>query len=146
MEGGYELTWRYATHNVANTDGYGEMVIEQFFKGIADVFIQFTCKEWTTATLNAATRWDAMSATGADYFGPGTVGRAGSDVAKTLVLNATAATPAAATPASLTILYALIAESFDVRMLMDSRLRRLPVKLRILPYSDASVVKFFTTT
>lgn len=62
-----------------------------------------------------------------------------------MVLTATPNTPAAAAPASLTATASILAPNFDARLLFDSRLREVPVRLQLLPFSSTGI-RWFTIT
>ncbi len=146
MEGGYEISARHAAELINETDRYGAMVVDGIFRGIQDVAVQCNGLEWTAGLLLAAYPFGAaFPASGAGYLGPGVIGRLLSAVAGALILTATSGTPAAAAPATLTATYAIIHEGFDVRWMIDSKLRKLPIRLRILPYLD-TVIKHFAVT
>lgn len=145
MEGGYEISARVAKELINETDQYGQMTVDAIYRGIADVFIQGTSIEWLTGVVAAMTPYAAMTATGTTYFGPGTIAVLDSATAKVLVLTATASTPAASSPASMTATYTILAENFDVKWALDSKLRKMPLRFRVYPYLD-TVIKFFTAT
>jgi hypothetical protein len=76
----------------------------------------------------------------------GSIGRLGSVVGGSIVLVAAPGTPAAGTPAigqiiinALTAPNAILHEQYAAQMIFDSRLRKLPIKLRLLPYFDRVV-------
>lgn len=71
----------------------------------------------------------------------GTIGRLGSAVGGALYLAAAPLTPAVGVPAigqviinSLTARNAILADNFQANWLFDSRLRRIPIQMRLLPY------------
>lgn len=145
MEEGYTISWQYSAEGIENTDAYGDMFIDGIYRGIKGVFCQSDSIEYKTGSLLAVTPWGALAATGASTLAPGVIGRLMSDVAGVLIMTATAATPAASSPATLTATYAILAENFDVSLLFNSKLRKVPIRFRFLPYLD-TVIKFFTTT
>lgn len=81
-----------------------------------------------------------------DWGTPGVIGRTdvGSSIVQELVLTATAGTPAASSPASVTFPRAIVAEDVPIRIpLQSSAIRNYEITMRIYP--DSSGV-FFTTT
>lgn len=145
MREGYTVMWSLSVEPINNTDAYGDMWIDDISRGITDCFIECEGIEWKTGPLLAATPLEALSPTGSDYLAPGVIGRLGSDLAGATILTATTATPAASTPATLTATYSKLAENFPVRLLANSKLRTVPLKLRVYPYLD-SVIKFLVVT
>lgn len=142
-EDGWEVQWQYGMEPISPTDAYGQMYIDGIYQGIVGCWTQSTQIEWTTAIVGAVTPWNTWSAT-SGTLSPGVIGRLASDVAGTIVLTATASTPAATSPASLTATYCIISEDV-LRVLYSSRLRKLPGRWRVLPYLDTTI-KFLTTT
>jgi hypothetical protein len=145
MEGGYEISWAISMENIDNTDAYGDTVIDQVLRGM-NVFAQWNAKEYKAGPLAAATPLSTLPPTGTSSLKLGLIGRLATDVAATLVLSATAGTPAATSPASLTAAEAILAEGYDVRLLFDSRHRKVPVRMRLLPYTASTDTIFFSTT
>lgn len=145
QEQGYELSWQTVFEDVQESDAYGAMLIESIYRGVTNVGLMFTALEYKDATLAVATQYAPMLAAGARSFGPGTVGRRATDAAATVVLTATGGTPAAASPASLTAALVSIGPQ-AARLVLNSKLRKLPLQTRIYPYNDSGTVKFFTTT
>jgi hypothetical protein len=144
MEEGYQLQYRALASVINKSDAYGMTPIEAFHQGF-EVFIAGSAREWIAGVhkmLNPINGWTGGAG---GIFSNGTIGVAHTDRAGTLVLTATAGTPAAASPASLTAAYAMLAENFDVSMLFGPAERLMPWRLRIWPYSSSGI-KFFTTT
>jgi hypothetical protein len=144
MEEGYQIQYRALASLVNKTDAYGLTPIESFHQGF-ELYIAGTAREWITGVhrmLNPMNGWNGGSG---GVFSLGTIGTAYTDRAGTLVLTATAGTPAASSPSTLTAAYASLAENFDVSMLFGPAERLMPWRLRIWPYWSAGI-KFFTTT
>lgn len=144
-EDGYEISWRYGVEPIAKSDAHGDAFLDGIFRGIVDCFVQATLLEWKQGVLNALAPWSQVLVSGATYLGPGTIGRLMSDNAGTLVFSSTAGTPAVLSPASLTVGFAILAENQDVLMLLHSKLRKVPIRFRALPYADTAV-KYWTAT
>lgn len=104
------------------------------------VFLQFESMAYKAGSLTPFWPYGALGV-------PGVIGRLASAVALSTVLTATAGTPAAAAPATLTCLNSLLAPNSPARLLFNSKLRKVPVRLAALAYdSGSSVIKWFTTT
>ena len=124
-------------------DNEGQTVQDAVFQG-HNVFAEFTMMEYDDDRAR-------------DVFWPygtegvqGVMGRLDVQlpVAAHLMLTALAGTPAAGAtltdgPQSLTAEKAILAEDFPVRMLFAPALRDIPVRLRLYPYTESSVTKFY---
>lgn len=95
---------------------------------------------------DAAAVASAMWPYNATKWTMGVVGRTdvGSSLVKSLVLTAVAGTPAASTPATLTIPRAILQEGFPVELLFAPDLREVPLRFRAYP--DSSTGVFATET
>lgn len=146
-EDGYTLQAAHAAEVIDRSDAYGETPIELVHRGLKDVFLSFRCLEWKAGPLLAAFPYGAtaLAPSGATFLTPGVIGQLGSAIAGAVILTSTAATPAAAAPASLTATQAVVAENNPVEWKMDSTLRRFPLRLRLLPVLD-TVIKFWSAT
>ena len=142
---GWDLSWQYPVEAINSTDQYGMTWVDGVYQGVSDVFLQANGLEYKAGPLAAATPFATMTPTGASGLSLGTIGILVSGVAKALTLTATAGTPAAASPATLSATLAVWAENYPVHLLMNPKLRKFPIRMRILPYS-ATGIKFFTTT
>lgn len=143
---GYRLSIVHSMENIDDTDAYGAMLIDQVYRGI-NTTMDFITKEYKTQPLRALNPWSSTqyAATGATFFSPGVIAQLSSNTAGALILSSTAGTPAVITPATLTALYAIIHEGFDINWFYNSRLRKIPLKFRFLPYLD-TVIKIFSCT
>lgn len=137
-EEGYEMQWEPKAEMINRSDVYGDTMLDIIYRG-CDWFFQAEFKEYKAGPIAVAFPWAALGVLG-------TIGRLGSDVAETLVLTATAGTPAAATPASLTASKAILAPNSNPRAQFNSRLRTLPVRLVLFPTVVDTVLRSFTTT
>lgn len=147
IAGGYTATWNSQalgqaaagyrlSHEVfrrlVRGDTYAETPQDGIYRG-AEVSLAFTMIEYDAAGLqgikwpyNVSTKWTV-----------GTVGRAdvAGSLAKALVLTAVAGTPAAATPATLTLTLSILHENFPVEVLFAPDLREIPLRMRVYPSS-----------
>ncbi len=152
---GYELTLDSEMEDIGETDAWGQSVIDGVWRG-GNCFLQFVSIAYKAGSLAAFWPYGgAANAAGAigilvddTVSAPNKlpIGTLASSVAKALVLTAAAGTPAAAAPATLTATYALLAKNNNGRILFNSKLRDVPVRLRLYPYTVSSVTKFFATT
>lgn len=150
---GYALTIDSEWEEIGETDAWGQSVIDGVWRG-GNCFLQFTSVAYKTGSLQAF--WPF----GGPLAGPGVLGvlfdstqatplpiaQLASNIAKAFVLTATAGTPAAATPATLTATAALLARNNNGRIMLNSKLRDVPVRLRLYPFTSAGITRFFTTT
>ena len=152
---GYELQLDSEMEDISETDAYGLSVIDGIWRG-GNCFLQFTSTAYKPGSLEAF--WPF----GGPAEGPGVlgvlfdgtlhedinlpIGELASNVAKSMVLTASKGTPAASSPATLTGAYALLARGAGGRLLFNSKLREVPVRLRLYPYEDGQVLKFFATS
>lgn len=152
---GYELELDTDLDDIGETDGWGTTVIDGIWRG-GNCFLQFSSEEYKAGSLAAF--WPY----GGPLAGPGVlgilvdatqvtklpIGQLASNIALALVLTVVAGTPAAAAAAinTLTATFALLAKNFNGKLLMNSKLREVPVRLRCYPYTNTNVTKFFATT
>jgi hypothetical protein len=146
MEKGWEISCQVAKEMISETDKFGLMTVTGIYRGISDVTIQVNAVEWTQGLLNAAFPYAPLLVSGATYLGPGVIARDDNDVAGVLILSSTAGTPAAARPASMTASLTILHENSPVTWALNSTVRKLPLKLRVYPFDDGGVTKFFTAT
>ena len=119
-------------------DDFGETIQEQIYLG-ENVQCLFDLMEHAVA-LNVLIPYGVW----------GLIGQVGrQDVASTLagalVFTAIAGTPAALIPATLTATNAIIAANFDVDLLFSPRLREVPVRMQLLPFTSTGERHFSFT-
>ncbi len=142
---GYKLSFTPDWELVKDTDAYGANVIEAIWLGLSQVAVDWIGKEIKAGPYSVITQYGTMTTTGANTFTSGLVGRRGTDLAGSLIMSATASTPAAATPASMTFLYAQIHEGVNVDMVFGPRHRTIPIRVRIIA-NGTTVANYFTAT
>lgn len=117
-------------------DNAGDSVQDGVYRG-RDVFISFVCQEWDNAALHAA-----LNPYGADALPAGEMGVIGvlmTSKAQQIVLTPVAGTGAAGATVSaiaadtLTLPKCIIAENFPIRYQFAARLRKVPLRFRVLP-------------
>lgn len=100
---------------------HADMVLEQFdAAGVQNAF-------WPYVTGVGLTDWGAHGQVGRIHL------TSGSELAQALVLTAVAGTPAAGDPATLTAARAILAPGFEVHMIFQPRLRKVPLSFLFLP-------------
>ncbi len=144
-EEGWELSWQLAVQAINNSDAYGDMFIDGILRGLSQVFLQCDSLEAKAGSYLAVSPLLELAPAGATVLGPGVIGRLMSATAGITILTATAAAPAAAAPATLTATFSHLAENFDAKLLLHSKLRKVPIRLRCLAYLDTTI-KFVTMT
>jgi hypothetical protein len=149
--GGYTATW----NNLAcGQTAQGYRLSHQFFKRIitgdsmaeapqdavyrgAEMHIQFNLIEYAKAAIQTI-MWPYAA-----YLTMGVVGRLDVQqaIVKSLNLTAVAGTTAAFAqgPATLSLLYTILAEGFPVELLMAPDLKEVPIRMRIYPYEGTGV-------
>jgi len=143
---GYNIGLQHTLQNIDESDAYGRTLIEQIYQG-TNATIDFEPIEWLVQVLRALSPFQTtgMPVTGAGGSVLGTIGMLSSDRAGVLILSATAGTPAATAPASLTASYAIIHENFDARWTLGPNHRTIPLRFRLLPYSSTGIRHFSVT-
>lgn len=133
---GYRVSHQHFARLITG-DAFAKMTQDTILQGV-DMFIDYTLIEYNAAGALSAF-WPFKNT----IYDVGVIGRLGSAVGGTLILTAVANTPAAATPASLTLSTCILAEGFPVSILYGPDLREVPIKQRVLPNSSGV---FGTTT
>jgi hypothetical protein len=139
---GYELQQSVSKEMIDESDAYGQSAIDGIYRG-GNCFLQFVGKEYKAGAITPFWPYGALGVM-ATTAAP--ISRLDSNVAKAMVLSSTANTPAAAAPASLTASLAILAENADGRLLYNSKLRKVPVRLRCYPSLSSGTVTWFTQT
>jgi hypothetical protein len=135
---GFTLTTTMVAEPVEG-DIWGGSVVDLIYRG-GNMFMSWESIAFKPGVLLPYWPWNILGSMG-------TIGRLGSVVGGQLVMQAAPLTPAAGTPQigqvvinSLTAPNAILAENFGAELSFDSRLRRTPIRLRLLPYMDKVVV------
>lgn len=136
IEDGFELEEiKYA--EPIKGDNLGDSTQDYVDRG-KDVFINFVLEEvdlpGVYRTLNQNVNISSLGAMGA--FGQ--VGVLYSNLAGILTLTAVAGTTASAFPATLTANKAIVVPNFAMKRALASRLRKIPMRLQLLPYVISS--------
>lgn len=139
---GYRLTMTNSQQLIEESDTYGGSLIEMIYRG-GSMRIGFTALAYSSG-VNCLWPYGATLYTLATASAP--IGRLASDVALSFVMSATANTPAASTPASITATKAIIPAGFSTELLYDSRLREVPVQLQFIPTASGGTITWATAT
>ncbi len=136
---GFRLIESAKEQQINRTDAFAQTLIETVYQGV-DWSMAFTMIEYNAAAVSTIiTPWGTLGTVGL-------VGTLGSAQAKSLVLTATASTPAAASPATFTATLAKLSPNANVEINFTSAGREVPVRLDLLPSTISSVDKHFATT
>lgn len=144
---GYRLSLTPNLENISNTDAFADSVIDTVFRGLNGV-LDFTCLEWKGGPLRALNQFSATPflPTGNNQFGIGVLGQIGSNSQSAIILSSTTGTPAEIAPATITFPQVSFHEGFDFGWMFNTRLRKLPMRFRMLPYVVATNLKTFTVS
>jgi len=144
IAGGYTATWNSLAlgqtadgYRLSTGDLYGETPQDAVIRG-ADLVVAMRLIEYSAAAIQtlkwpiSTTKWTVES-----------IGflAVASSLAKELVLTAVSGTPAASTPASLTVTKSMLHENFPVEVLFAPDLREVPLRLRAYPVSGVFAVE-----
>lgn len=138
---GIRLSVESKLEMIASSDAYGDSAIDGVYRG-GDVFLTYTSKAYKAGSITPFWPWAAL---GQMSTAAAPIGRLATDVAKVSVLTATANTPAATSPATLTADKTILAMG-GAELLYHSKLRQVPIRLQCYPYLSSSNVVWFTTT
>jgi hypothetical protein len=118
-------------------DNFAQAPQNAVYQG-AECFVQWTLIEYNAAKVLALLF--PYAATPGTYLDMGVIGRLDvldvaltNNISQQLILTALAGTPAAASPATITLPLTVLAEGFPVEILMAPALREVPIRLRVYP-------------
>jgi hypothetical protein len=133
---GYNLTMESKVETIEESDSFGNSIIDWIYRG-GNCYIDFDCKSYKAGSTNPYWPYGALGAMGV-------IGRLASAIAVATVMTALTGTPAATAPATITTTLTLLAPNSPAKLLFNSKLRQVPVRLQVLPYdSGAGVIKWF---
>jgi hypothetical protein len=143
---GYELEVNPKEELINESDMYGLSTIDWVMRG-ADWFMQFESKEYKAGSLGCLLQpWGRSANMGLLANAALPISRLASDTALSFVLTDTDGTPAATKPATLTALKALLAPGYNAKVLFNSQLRHVPIRLQLLPFlTNGNTICFSTT-
>ena len=124
--------------DVVEGDLWGGSVVDIIYRG-GNMILEWDAIAFRAGSVVPFWPWGQLGTMG-------TIGRLGSVVGGSIVLVAAPNTPAAGTPAigqivisSISAPNAILHEGYAAQMAFDSRLRKLPIKLRLMPFFDRVV-------
>lgn len=141
---GVEIEIVCKNETINESDLYGLTTIDSVLRG-QDAFIQAEFREYRAGSISCFTT-PGTGTLGQLFSAAAPIARLASSVAGAYVATAVANTPAATTPATLTAPLALLAEGYPVKILLDSRLRPVPIRMQLYPSVSGGVGAFFSTT
>lgn len=141
---GVEISHVTKAEMIDESDAHGLTTLDWIYRGL-DTFAQWMNRAWKAGPKAAMWPYGGGSL-GKVSTVAAPIGRLASDIAQSLVCTATANTPAATDPATLTASKALLVPQFDVKWVLDSRLREIPIKMQFLPYTSGSDLIVFSVT
>lgn len=141
---GLEMEVQLKQEVIDETDAYGMTIIDFVMRG-ADVYFSANLREWIAGSKSLIWAIGGGSL-GKIFTAAVPCGVFAYDLSQALVLTATANTPAATSPATLTASKAFPAPSFNTKILFDSRIRDLPVRMICFPYASGSDTIALSTT
>lgn len=145
---GYKLRTRAFGQNINRSDTYGDAPLDYVYRG-GQMRALFTCQDFKTTNLAIFWpfgTWLQMMTAALP------VGLLATDLAQSLVLTATANTPAVAAATGKNIINTLTASKCTLptdaesEIFFDSRLREIPIELQVWPQTSGGNVVFATTT
>lgn len=133
---GFKLRHTFAHDMIEGSDQYGQTIIEGFYLG-GNSYLDFTMLEWTAPM---ATLFDPYSGNdpGLLFSTARPISRAMTSLTLPVILTATAGTPAATKPATVTGTQAILAPNFNREILFNPKHRVMPISLLLMPYDAGS--------
>lgn len=141
---GYELQHDAELEDVSETDAYGLTVIDSVYRG-GNCHLQ--CRSKAYKTGSKAAHWPFGGVTlGGVVTAAVPIGVLASAIASATVLTSVANTPAAAAPATLTASLTLLAKNANLSLMFNSKLREVPIRLRLYPSLVTTTLSWYILT
>jgi hypothetical protein len=111
-------------------DSYAQAPQDEIYQG-AEMFVSFRLIQYDAAGVGVA-MWPY-----GNFLSMGSVGRVSKQqqLVGPLVLTAVSGTPAATTPATMSLTYAILSDGFPIELLFAPELREVPIRMRVFPHS-----------
>lgn len=141
-ENGYDLIIALKEEVIEESDVYGGSLMDYIYRG-GNCQVRADCKEYMAGTTTPMWPWGSLGQMRTPTL---PIGRLASGVGAALLLTATANTPAATAPATLTVTIAILAPGQQSTLNFNSRLRRVPLFFQAIPQDTAGTTTWFSTT
>lgn len=145
---GFTLETNVKQEVVDETDAYGGSTLDFVHRG-SDAFLEFVCRAFKAGAITPFYPWGSL---GVVATAAAPIGRLASTVAQAMVITgatgtaAQDATDGGTVIASLTASKAILAPNFNGKLLFNSKLREVPIRLQLLPTITTGDLKYFVTT
>lgn len=139
---GFELEVRTHGEAVDKTDIYGMSLLDYVHQGMS-AFLTFNSMVYKAGSKTPFYPWGNF---GVVTTAAAPIARLASDVASAMVMTAVAATPAAASPATVTASKSILPPDSNLKLLYTSKVRKVPIKLALLPTLSAGTLTVWTET
>ena len=143
-EDGYDLDAGLKQEVIDESDGYGNSLLDYIYRG-GDAFMNWSAKAFKPGSISPLWPWGGSLGEISSTTGP--VGRLASDMALPLILTAVANTPAAVVGnacVTFTASKSILAPGFGIKLNFNSKLRKVPTRLALLPYVSTTKIINFT--
>ncbi len=142
LQDGFELEWMMHAELIKG-DNLGDTVQDGVYRG-GDMFVNCVCEEFDAAALYGghATRTQIFNPANANFGRHGQAGVLLSALAGVLILARVSASTGA-TPTTITADRAILANGHVIRAKFASRLRVIPMRFQLLPYTASSNTVWF---
>jgi hypothetical protein len=136
---GYELEQTSSAEMIEESDYLGGSALDAIYRG-GNAFLMFESLAYKAGSIAPFWPWASLGILASTTL---PIGRRASDVAGAMVLTSTPNTPAAAAPATLTGPSAILAPNQSARLLFNSKLRKVPVRLQLFPFVNGAAVQWW---
>lgn len=148
---GIRLRQGSSWENIEISDAYGDSLIDGIYRG-GNCTLMYDSKEFKAGAITPFWPWGALGVLHTSGVGGAPVGRRASDVAAATVLTATTGSPTAVAGAlaiaTLTSPKSILAPNSPAEFLFNTRLRKVPIMLALLPtevtQAGASLTTWYT--
>lgn len=141
-EAGFDLMQTVTEEVINESDQLGGSLLDYFYRG-GSCQVRCDSKEYKPGSVAPYWPFGAMGQMRSTAI---PIGVRASTIAKALVMTSTPNTPAAAAPASLTAAMSVLAPGQNSTLNFNSKLRRVPIFLQLLPDEQAGGTFWYTTT
>ncbi|MFO0801485.1 MAG: hypothetical protein U0804_28805 [Gemmataceae bacterium] len=135
---GHRLNVNFLKRAIDQSDLYGRTLIDSLYMGVR-CRLTLQALEYAAKTTGPLWPYAALGVLGG-------TSRLDSNLAQTIVMTATAGTPAAAAPATWTASKGIIAENNNADLLYGADLREVPLSFQIYPYDASGTIKLWVET